>query len=270
MAAAPCCSARRWRCSRRSISRRASAASLLFWAAFILTRPLGATVGDFLDKPVAKGGLELSRPLATGGTGGRDHRADPGPAAAAGRASAARPKPRLSGRGWRAALALGAALRASPALRGTAVPDRRSRTDRAWALGDLQLRDRRRPPQRPRRRDRPRPQLRRSRGRSADRHHPVRVRGCDRPRLAQRNRRCRARRQISLPQRRGAGNPGGGLSAGNPANRGIATSAGTTSSSCFRCGRRRTSRMARRCSAAAVTRSIPGPVTATSGRPGWR
>ena len=38
---------------------------LLFWAAFILTRPLGATVGDFLDKPIAKGGLELSRPIAT-------------------------------------------------------------------------------------------------------------------------------------------------------------------------------------------------------------
>jgi uncharacterized membrane-anchored protein len=38
---------------------------LLFWAAFILTRPLGATVGDFLDKPVAKGGLDLSRPLAS-------------------------------------------------------------------------------------------------------------------------------------------------------------------------------------------------------------
>src|SRR5438067_3153419 len=38
---------------------------LLFWAAFILTRPLGATVGDFLDKPVAKGGLEMSRPIAT-------------------------------------------------------------------------------------------------------------------------------------------------------------------------------------------------------------
>jgi uncharacterized membrane-anchored protein len=38
---------------------------LLFWAAFILTRPLGATVGDFLDKPVAKGGLEFSRPLAS-------------------------------------------------------------------------------------------------------------------------------------------------------------------------------------------------------------
>jgi uncharacterized membrane-anchored protein len=38
---------------------------LLFWAAFILTRPLGATVGDFLDKPIAKGGLDLSRPLAS-------------------------------------------------------------------------------------------------------------------------------------------------------------------------------------------------------------
>ncbi len=37
----------------------------LFWAAFILTRPLGATVGDFLDKPVADGGLNLSRPLAS-------------------------------------------------------------------------------------------------------------------------------------------------------------------------------------------------------------
>ena len=37
----------------------------LFWAAFILTRPLGATVGDFLDKPVAHGGLDLSRPLAS-------------------------------------------------------------------------------------------------------------------------------------------------------------------------------------------------------------
>ena len=37
----------------------------LFWAAFILTRPLGATVGDFLDKPVAHGGLALSRPLAS-------------------------------------------------------------------------------------------------------------------------------------------------------------------------------------------------------------
>ena len=37
----------------------------LFWAAFVLTRPLGATVGDFLDKPVAKGGLEFSRPIAS-------------------------------------------------------------------------------------------------------------------------------------------------------------------------------------------------------------
>jgi len=41
---------------RTSISRTA-----LFWAAFILTRPLGAVVGDFLDKPLSKGGLELSR-----------------------------------------------------------------------------------------------------------------------------------------------------------------------------------------------------------------
>jgi len=37
----------------------------LFWTAFILTRPLGATVGDFLDKPVNEGGLALSRPLAS-------------------------------------------------------------------------------------------------------------------------------------------------------------------------------------------------------------
>lgn len=38
---------------------------ILFWAAFILTRPLGATVGDFLDKPLASGGLALSRTAAT-------------------------------------------------------------------------------------------------------------------------------------------------------------------------------------------------------------
>ncbi len=38
---------------------------LLFWAAFILTRPLGATVGDLLDKPVSQGGLAWSRPLAS-------------------------------------------------------------------------------------------------------------------------------------------------------------------------------------------------------------
>jgi uncharacterized membrane-anchored protein len=37
----------------------------LFWAAFILTRPLGATVGDFLDKPLHDGGLALSRPIAS-------------------------------------------------------------------------------------------------------------------------------------------------------------------------------------------------------------
>ena len=37
----------------------------LFWAAFILTRPLGATVGDFLDKPTSQGGLALSRPWAS-------------------------------------------------------------------------------------------------------------------------------------------------------------------------------------------------------------
>jgi uncharacterized membrane-anchored protein len=37
----------------------------LFWAAFILTRPLGAVVGDFLDKPKESGGLEMSRYLAS-------------------------------------------------------------------------------------------------------------------------------------------------------------------------------------------------------------
>lgn len=37
----------------------------LFWAAFILTRPLGAVVGDFLDKPLNKGGLALSRYTAS-------------------------------------------------------------------------------------------------------------------------------------------------------------------------------------------------------------
>jgi uncharacterized membrane-anchored protein len=38
---------------------------VLFWAAFILTRPLGAAVGDFLDKPHAQGGLALSRYTAS-------------------------------------------------------------------------------------------------------------------------------------------------------------------------------------------------------------
>ncbi|MBV9532869.1 MAG: hypothetical protein JO283_17855 [Bradyrhizobium sp.] len=37
----------------------------LFWAAFILTRPLGATIGDLLDKPISQGGLAISRPLAS-------------------------------------------------------------------------------------------------------------------------------------------------------------------------------------------------------------
>jgi uncharacterized membrane-anchored protein len=35
--------------------------TLLFWSAFILTRPHGATVGDLLTKPIANGGLNLSR-----------------------------------------------------------------------------------------------------------------------------------------------------------------------------------------------------------------
>jgi uncharacterized membrane-anchored protein len=45
---------------RTSLSR-----TLLFWAAFILTRPLGAVVGDFLDKPLNAGGLALSRYTAS-------------------------------------------------------------------------------------------------------------------------------------------------------------------------------------------------------------
>jgi uncharacterized membrane-anchored protein len=38
---------------------------VLFWSAFILTRPLGAAVGDFLDKPLDHGGLAFSRPIAS-------------------------------------------------------------------------------------------------------------------------------------------------------------------------------------------------------------
>jgi uncharacterized membrane-anchored protein len=38
---------------------------LLFWAAFILTRPLGATLGDLFDKPLGQGGFDMSRPLAS-------------------------------------------------------------------------------------------------------------------------------------------------------------------------------------------------------------
>lgn len=45
---------------RTAVSRTA-----LFWTAFILTRPLGATVGDLLDKPVASGGLNFSRWVAS-------------------------------------------------------------------------------------------------------------------------------------------------------------------------------------------------------------
>ena len=45
--------------------RTAVSRVFLFWAAFILTRPLGATVGDFLDKPINHGGLALSRPAAS-------------------------------------------------------------------------------------------------------------------------------------------------------------------------------------------------------------
>lgn len=39
--------------------------TMLFWAAFVLTRPLGAVVGDFLDKPISAGGLDLSRYTAS-------------------------------------------------------------------------------------------------------------------------------------------------------------------------------------------------------------
>jgi uncharacterized membrane-anchored protein len=39
--------------------------TMLFWVAFILTRPLGAVIGDFLDKPINNGGLALSRYLAS-------------------------------------------------------------------------------------------------------------------------------------------------------------------------------------------------------------
>ncbi len=44
----------------------ATSRTALFWAAFVLTRPLGAVVGDFLDKPIAEGGLAFSRYTATG------------------------------------------------------------------------------------------------------------------------------------------------------------------------------------------------------------
>ena len=65
-AAARCCSPRPLAVVARCTSGPACRARLLFWAAFILTRPLGATVGDFLDKPLANGGLALSRYAASG------------------------------------------------------------------------------------------------------------------------------------------------------------------------------------------------------------
>lgn len=40
--------------------------TVLFWTAFVLTRPLGAVLGDFLDKPTSNGGLDLSRFSASG------------------------------------------------------------------------------------------------------------------------------------------------------------------------------------------------------------
>ena len=46
--------------------RTAASRVVLFWSAFILTRPLGAAVGDYLDKPLDHGGLALSRPIASG------------------------------------------------------------------------------------------------------------------------------------------------------------------------------------------------------------
>ena len=65
MTAARWCSAPPSLLSPRSISGPSVSRVTLFWAAFILTRPLGATVGDFLDKPHSHGGLALSRPLAS-------------------------------------------------------------------------------------------------------------------------------------------------------------------------------------------------------------
>lgn len=53
-----------WHRTLGSIWTRTSR-TILFWAAFVLTRPLGAVVGDFLDKPTSAGGLELSRYTAS-------------------------------------------------------------------------------------------------------------------------------------------------------------------------------------------------------------
>ena len=73
---------------------------LLFWSAFILTRPLGATVGDFLDKPVSQGGLAFSRPLASAVIAVVHYRL-PIRAAAAGRATSRRiPRQNAGGGFW--------------------------------------------------------------------------------------------------------------------------------------------------------------------------
>lgn len=45
---------------------KAVSQTVLFWAAFVITRPLGAVIGDYLDKPIMEGGLEWSRYTATG------------------------------------------------------------------------------------------------------------------------------------------------------------------------------------------------------------
>jgi len=54
-----------WRCSQRPITGPTYRWYCCFGAAFILTRPLGATVGDYIDEPLDKRGLDLSRPLTT-------------------------------------------------------------------------------------------------------------------------------------------------------------------------------------------------------------
>ena len=66
-AAARSCSARCSRCSRLLYCSTAVSRVGLFWAAFILTRPLGATVGDFLDKPLAEWRPRVQPPARLGG-----------------------------------------------------------------------------------------------------------------------------------------------------------------------------------------------------------
>ncbi len=62
----PCCS----RMVAVATDGRSFRDTALFWAAFVLTRPLGAVVGDFLDKPLNAGGLDLSRFGASADTAG--------------------------------------------------------------------------------------------------------------------------------------------------------------------------------------------------------